>query len=101
MAPVVMPARSAISSKVVRSYPFSRMRERAASSSLARVRSRLSPFGRERAEDFERPSFAIDFITFIFYSYPIKSRGSYTMNQERQLQQVLKKSGVSSDFEAD
>src|SRR5215831_14696179 len=40
-----MPARCATFSSVVRSCPRSRTRARAASSSAARVRSRLSPFG--------------------------------------------------------
>src|SRR3954447_3906672 len=45
-----MPARLATSSIVVRSYPFSRIRARAASNSAARVRARLSPFGLPRGD---------------------------------------------------
>src|SRR5215470_2276289 len=46
MAPRVMPAREATSSSDVRSQPFSPMISAAARIKAARVRSRLSPFGR-------------------------------------------------------
>src|SRR3954447_11521761 len=71
-----IPARLATSSIVVRSYPFSRINARAASSSAARVRSRLSPFGLPRFDwvDWRRSSFLAmhDKIVYLFYNFNMK-----------------------------
>src|SRR3954470_9919328 len=91
-----MPARSAISSRVAPSCPFSRMRARAASRSLVRVRSRLSPFvltgSGWRSECF----IVLDFIINLFYKSITKSvepnfKDTYMKNEER-LKKALQKS---------
>src|SRR5262249_51502089 len=90
MAPVVMPARSAMSSSVACSCPFSRMSARAASSSLARVRSRLSPFGRDRGEGVNFTGIRLDYITELFYNLTIKrDKDLPDMDGERRIQRVL------------
>src|SRR6185503_20402031 len=66
-----MPARLATSSIVVRSCPFSRISARAASSSAARVRSRLSPFGLPRAGEIFVLAISIK-IVHLFYNFNIK-----------------------------
>src|SRR6187397_2091784 len=75
-----MPARLATSSIVVRSCPFSRINARAASSSAARVRSRLSPFGLPRADSVGAigPSaLAIPLkIVYLFYKVNMKSENT-------------------------
>src|SRR5215831_697793 len=90
MAPVVMPSRSAMSSSVVCSCPFSRISARAASSSLARVRSRLSPFGRDRGESVDDSDIALDYIAKLFYSEITKlEREGPDMDSEPRIQKVL------------
>src|SRR3954452_13062432 len=71
-----MPARLATSSSVVRSYPFSRIRARAASSSAVRVRSRLSPFGLPRGDGISFRGVSVlaicKNIVYLFYMFNIK-----------------------------
>src|SRR5689334_2445427 len=71
-----MPARLATSSIVVRSWPFSRINARAASSSAARVRSRLSPFGLPRGDTLRALAgfmLAIGLkIVYLFYKFNTK-----------------------------
>src|SRR3954471_22956902 len=86
-----MPARSAIASRVAASWPFSRISCRAASSRLARVRSRLSPFVFGCWPIFSAFVISVDFIMSLFYKSIIKSRGM-NVNEEEQLQKVLQKS---------
>src|SRR5215831_8503247 len=89
MAPVVMPARSAMSSNVVCSCPFSRISARAASSSLARVRSRLSPFGRDRGGGAGNSGIQLDYISKLFYSLSIKCKQGANVDREHRIQRVL------------
>src|SRR6188508_702641 len=75
-----MPARLATSSSVVRSCPCSRINARAASSSAARVRSRLSPFGLPRRDEVSVCEFfalAIrNKIVHLFYMFNIKNKNA-------------------------